>query len=424
MLRSNWKICLLLVLLFSCIGNKSVLKRRAFIGVGLDQVDDNIVVNRVIPRSSAQLSGLRIGDRILRIDDFSVRLVQDFVAKVKALSIGDSAKLVIRRDNSEQQIALNIKEFPREVFADFAIDYLDYNVGKTLRRLIVTRLTRAKNAPVVVLLGGLGCYSFDYGLDDMSTYRKLLYGLTEAGFVTVRIEKEGMGDNRGRNCYDKDYGFIREKENYLAGIKSLAKFDFIDSSRLYLIGHSIGGIIAPFVAKEVDIKGIIAVNTVGRSWLKYEVENYKRQLLLAGSSNIKQKVKLREICLEEFFFSNKGYKDLVARRAGCKEQIRYPISPKYIKEVAQLNIESAWQGLDVPSLVVYGQSDFVTSLEDVQHIAKISKKAKLLKLEGMDHFLLSAKDQKESFFRMKKGESSSFHVPLVKVLSQWVKSNE
>ena len=81
--------------------------------------------------------------------------------------------------------------------ADYDIDYGSVDAGGSKCRVIVTRPRTAGKHPAVLLLGGIGCYSLDgllRGPEPRDSYGKILDVLTRAGYVTMRVEKSGMGD--------------------------------------------------------------------------------------------------------------------------------------------------------------------------------------------------------------------------------------
>ena len=52
-------------------------------------------------------------------------------------------------------------------------------------------------------------------------------------------------------------------QGYLAGLRALKQFEFVDSANVFLLGLSIGGVDAPLVARQEPVRGIVVVNTDG-----------------------------------------------------------------------------------------------------------------------------------------------------------------
>jgi hypothetical protein len=64
---------------------------------------------------------------------------------------------------------------------------------------IITKPKDSARHPAVFLIGGLGCYSLA-DLKPDNSYFLLLQGLTERGYVTMRVDKNGEGKSQGPPC--------------------------------------------------------------------------------------------------------------------------------------------------------------------------------------------------------------------------------
>jgi alpha-beta hydrolase superfamily lysophospholipase len=104
-----------------------------------------------------------------------------------------------------------------------------------------------------------------------SAARELVYGLTRAGFAVMRSEKSGVGDSSDTPCRDVD--FRREVSLFTSGLKKLTCYNFVDTENVFFFVHSVGGWIAPLVASEEPVKGIVAYGTVVRPFATAEVKS-------------------------------------------------------------------------------------------------------------------------------------------------------
>ena len=72
-------------------------------------------------------------------------------------------------------------------------------IGNAPYDAIITRPSTPGKHPAVFLIGGLGCYSLaDLKPDD--PFFQLLSGLTQRGYVTMRVDKNGEGKSGGPPC--------------------------------------------------------------------------------------------------------------------------------------------------------------------------------------------------------------------------------
>jgi alpha-beta hydrolase superfamily lysophospholipase len=99
---------------------------------------------------------------------------------------------------------------------------------------------------------------------------RLVRAWTDDGFVTMRIEKRGIGDSEGDPA-----DFAQEIDDVRAAFEDLQKI----SSDVFVFGHSVGGIIAPRIE---GARGIITYGTTVRAWSVCLRESMERQIALRG----------------------------------------------------------------------------------------------------------------------------------------------
>jgi len=144
-------------------------------------------------------------------------------------------------------------------------------------------------------------------------------------------------------------------------------FASVDSTRIFLFGHSIGGLEAPLLATEhgevPHIRGIAVLSTTGIAWYEYELANLRRQLRLQDLSpdSVEQAMRRKTTCAFEFLIAKRSRQSIVAADPLCSRYIAYPASDAYMQAVADQTPATAWRNVKAPELVMWGTSDFVTS---------------------------------------------------------------
>jgi len=359
----------------------------------------------VADTSPAAKGGLLAGDVITRVGADSVADVPATLAAIRALKPGVAAPVRVRRGGRAVVVSLAPAEWPRESAPDFDVWYTQVSAPGGRRRVIVTHPRDATRQPAILFVGGLGCYSIDapWGPDG---YRDLLYHFTRRGYATVRVEKSGVGDSEGAPCPTVD--FENELAGYAAALRALRTYPFVDPARVFILGHSIGGIAGPALvdrdSSAVPIRGIAVISTVGIAWYEYELNNLRRQLVLGGLApdSVEQVMALKERC---------GYRLLVARERAdsiaasdpiCKTYVTYPVSDRYLQQVAALNIGALWRGVRARVLVVYPASDFITSRDEHhQLVSEINAMhpgmATYAEVPEVDHYLAEEPSVEASF---------------------------
>src|SRR5262249_40451123 len=239
------------------------LRRSGFIGVQVVAAADGVRVQALVDGGSAKAAGLEANDVITGVDDRHVVDVADFVNLVRGLRAGDVRTLRVRRGGAMLDVSVPIRPRPYEQAPDVLVTYGAVEVDRSLRRTIITAPAGTRRHPAVLYVNGIGCFSQE-SLDRTSNDARLLYALTRAGFITMRVEKSGMGDSEGPPCASPDADFHAEIRAYTAGLRALKSSPSVDPDAVFVMGLSIGGVEAPLIAAEEPVRGLIAINTVAK----------------------------------------------------------------------------------------------------------------------------------------------------------------
>jgi dienelactone hydrolase len=110
-----------------------------------------------------------------------------------------------------------------------------------------------------LLIQGGGCGSIDAPFSPNIAQPGLMHSIGSQGFVTMRVEKSGVGDSQGPPC--ESIGFKEELAGYQAALRSIRTYPRVDPDHVYLLGISLGGVFAPLLAVETKVAGIIVYGT-------------------------------------------------------------------------------------------------------------------------------------------------------------------
>jgi pimeloyl-ACP methyl ester carboxylesterase len=369
--------------------------------------------------------GIKVGDVITDVDQHKVVDTQDFVATVSRLHAGDSVSIRLTREGGIRTIPLAVKMRPFESSPDARTLYEAVTVDGNLRRVIVTVPKSEGKHPAVLYMTGIGCASQE-SIDLASTEAKLLYGLTGAGFVTMRVEKSGVGDSQGLPCMNASVDMQAEVRGYTAGLGALKQYPFVDSNHIFIIGFSVGGVEAPLVAEQVPVQGLVVINTVAKPFLEYLIDTRRRQNMLQHIpyDEMERRLRLNEQCNHRLLIERQPPDQLLKDLPGCKDFIEYPAPYSYMQQWAVLNPAEEWRRVDVPVLVVYGDSDFVSTIADDHYLADLigsfhPGNATLREIPGMDHYLAKAPSMEESMKRAA-GILGEFEPAVLNAVREWL----
>jgi len=413
------------------------LPRRGFFGVQTEAVSDSLraawkslpsggaYIASIIPGSSAEAAELRVGDVLTSVNRKAISDPAAFSSALASLKGGDVVTVGLFRGGQALETQVTLKEFPRETPDDFDVIYDSVPVDGALRRVIFTRPRQAGKLPLIFFLGGIGCYSLDFMAGQDHPYKTLLDELTRAGFATLRVEKTGMGDSEGPPCAAQN--FHDEVRGYAAAFRELPRFEFVDTSRVILLGHSMGGVVAPVLAGQVSVRGIVAIATSGIWWVEYELINQRRQLALAGMSpdSIEIAVREKELALHLLLIEKKTPDDIVNDHPELADEMDYPAHYTFIQNLADLNLAREWMNVTCPTLFVYGGADFVTDRREHLYAVNLINErrpglARYEEVPNMDHFFTRVESQRASFDNLMAGRPNrEFSREVLPVVGGW-----
>ncbi|MBB4041951.1 hypothetical protein GGR34_003635 [Microvirga flocculans] len=394
---------------------------------GLVPSGEGLLIERVIPGSTAQKAGLQARDILLKLDQAPVRSSSDVVGAVRKKRAGDSVNLSLVRDGKvfEQQVSLI--GFPPESSQDFETLYEAVESEGALRRTIITKPKGAERRPAILFVGGIGCYSMDYPFNEKTPYRQILADLTRQGFATMRVEKTGMGDSMGEPCMMANLD--TEVAGYVAGLKDLKAKPYVDPDKVFIVGHSIGGIVGPLVAEKIPVRGLAVAETVGSTWFEYELINRRRQLKLEGMplAKIGAQMQLKQWCMHHLLIEKTPRAQVLEKRPACAEEMKIPSSDAYLQQIAAIDYADLWTRLKPETLLIYGRADFITSAEEHQEIlAAINAvrpgAATYVEIPDMDHAFYRMKNQAESFHMRRDDQEGETHPDVSRIIGEWLKA--
>jgi len=115
--------------------------------------------------------------------------------------------------------------------------------------------------PAVVLVHGSGPQDRDETIGPNKPFRDLAWGLASKGIAVLRYEKRTkVYGARMAGVMDKFTVKEETIDDALAAVELLRKADGIDHRRIFVIGHSLGGVLIPRIGKaDPKIAGLISM---------------------------------------------------------------------------------------------------------------------------------------------------------------------
>ena len=115
-------------------------------------------------------------------------------------------------------------------------------------------------APLVVLMQGSGPQDRDETIGPNKPFRDLAWGLAERGVATLRYDKRTY-------AFPKSYQGTLDSESIddaAAAVRFAAGLPEVDRGGVFVLGHSLGGLAAPYVAQKAAVRGLVLAAAPGR----------------------------------------------------------------------------------------------------------------------------------------------------------------
>lgn len=405
------------------------LARRSFLGVRVTSEGSTVVVQSVETGSTAADAGIVPGDAMVRIGSIAISRPEQLESAARTYRAGTPVQFTVKRNGKQLQRGALGRPLPYETSESADVLYRSVSVEGSLYRTIITKPKTAGRHAAIFLIGGLGCYSLDGLRENGDAYGRILYGLTRAGYVTMRVEKSGEGDSEGLPCSDPRADLNLAVKRSVAGIETLKTYDFVDADRIVILAHSIGPIEGALVARQVSLKGFVAAETIGRSWFDYQVEIARSQPLLLGLpyEKVEMRARSNEICMSKFYIERLTPESILRSNPECSSYLptQGGVPYTYFEQVAAVNLPEVWKGIDIPVLVIYGTSDPTTSADESQYLAGMvnsfnAGRATYFQIEGMGHHFDKQATQADALRALRNGKDGEFDSAVLTEIENWL----
>ena len=328
---------------------------------------------------------------------------------------------------------------PRENYpnVDVIYDFVTASDGKRLRTIITKPRHAKAKLPVIFVAGWLSCDSVEAPADTKDAAGLVFRGLAQLPeFSLFRVDKQGIGDSEGV-CSETD--FDTELAGYRAAFRALKNYDFIDSSRVYILGVSNGGGFAPLVpetdAEQRQVRGYISVGGWAKTWFEHMLEIERRRFALMGKSpgEVNNRMKAAATLYHNWLIKGRGVDEILKEQPqlteiwpeGADHNHLYGRPLAFYQQLQNLNLAGAWSRVKVPTLVLHGQYDWIMSREDHELIAQYVNQnrpgvARFIEVPDMGHTFQHYLSFPDAF----KGKSAPFDPNVLRLLTDWFKQQQ
>jgi pimeloyl-ACP methyl ester carboxylesterase len=391
------KFLLILLLLSSTLFAQN-LKRKGSLGVNYyGNTPDSLVkkfnyqkgaiIISAVPNTTAAGLGLQKNDIVLRVNDKEIVTPADLAAAARTLRADDPITTLVIRNKEEILLKSTVKERPRETSPTADVVYGEFKYKEGYVRTIYKTLKGKQPLGTIYFLQGLPCYSID-NFQALDKTKQALDAMVDRGFAVYRMEKGDMGDNSNTPPCES-MGFHEELAMYEAGYRHLLTLKNVDTTKILLFGHSMGGTTAPLLAEKFQPRGVAVYGTGFMPWVEYLCNAFLVQPQYYGEdlALLRAALETYKPFVYDFFYGNKPLEEIIKNPVGLQamkhilaynpqtKQAASGRSPNTFKELNQVPVAQGWGNFENDVLAVYGECDInANSAEDMQELIEYVNK--------------------------------------------------
>jgi pimeloyl-ACP methyl ester carboxylesterase len=342
----------------------STLERRADPGFATVEEGASLRVATVNPGSAAARAGIRDGDRLVAID--GARFVRPYegAARLQRLRGGRPLVLAVVREGRETRLRFTPPPLPLEADADLDLDYgaLRTGDGAHLRTIVSRPAGSSAPLPALFFVQWVSCGSIE---GRAAAPLKAL--ARRAGMALIRVERAGAGDSLGPACYELDYD--TELRHYREALDALRRHPWVDSARIVVYGSSLGATLAPLVAQDRPVAGLLVQGGGALTYAERMIGFDRLFLERSGVAPDEIDRRMRESIAfhAEYLLRGKTPERIArerpdlagvwARTRGTGDGVHYGRPYAWHQQAAAKDFLAAWAAIEAPVFVVYGEYD-------------------------------------------------------------------
>ena len=277
----------------------------------------------------------------------------------------------------------------------------------------------------VVLVHGSGSSNMDEKVGKLTPFRDISEGLAELGIASIRYDKRSFAHG---------FRLIRDKsqpvtvktetiEDAILATEILKKDKRIDAEKVFIIGHSMGGMLAPRIDSEGgDYRGLIIMAGTPRR-LEEVMTDQLEESLSAMSPLVR---KLSEKSVKKLTSKFDGLYNLTDEEA-VKVKIGGGTTLYYFKEMGEPPVSYYLEKTDKPMLIMQGEKDFQAKADKdfalYKELLKDRDNVTFILYENLNHAFVDA--IYDSVSMAKKEYSTERHIgqTVIKDIAEFINNN-
>lgn len=426
------RIILVLFLLWTTAEAQD-LKRRASWEASISKLG-NVVgakINSINANSPLAKQGIISNDIVLKVNGRVVDSGEKWTTITYGIRAGEATKLLVRRNSEVFERVVFLNPLGRESHKgmDTFYESITSDFGITQRTIVTKPKNANRKLPAIMLLQGLSCSTVENHEGRNGNWPETINRIIEdTDMVVMRIDKPGVGDSEG-DCASTD--FETELAGYRAAIRELKTKEYVDTTKIIIYGSSMGSALAPLLANEFGLAGIISDGTFFKTWFEHMLEIERRIRKMSGDDESIIVKKMNEAYIPLYYgmlIEKKSYQEIVDQYPAIRDlnyhspEHMYGRPVSYYQQLQDTDLAGEWERIKVPVRILYGLNDWIMSEFDNDMIIKVLEAAghedhELVKYPGLDHWNTIHESPDNSF----NGKPGKWDPEMPALLVKWAK---